>query len=55
MPETTKPSQTPTQPDPANAEEPTVDQKLDRIAGDAAKQAGKTQNRYDEGHDIFTK
>ena len=32
------------------------DQKLaDRVANDAAKQAGKTEQRYDQDHDIFTK
>jgi hypothetical protein len=33
-----------------------VDQKdLDRVADGAAEQAGKTEQRYDQGHDIFTK
>jgi hypothetical protein len=32
------------------------DQKtLDRVANEAAEQAGKTEQRYDQGHDIFTK
>jgi hypothetical protein len=32
------------------------DQKmLDRVANEAAEQPGKTERRYDEGHDIFTK
>jgi len=32
------------------------DQKiLDRIANEAAEQAGNTERRYDQGHDIFTK
>jgi|GEM_PF-2813926 len=30
-------------------------QKLDRVANDAAEQAVKTEQRYDQGHDIFTK
>jgi len=32
------------------------DQKfLDRTANEAAEQAGNTERRYDQGHDIFTK
>jgi hypothetical protein len=31
------------------------DKKLDHLAEDAAKQAGKTQQRYDKDHNIFTK
>jgi len=30
-------------------------QKLDRVANDAAERAGKTEQRYDQDHDIFTK
>jgi hypothetical protein len=29
--------------------------KLDRVANDAAEQAGKTEQSYDQDHDIFTK
>ena len=32
-----------------------ADKKLDRMADDAAKQGGKTQQRYDTDHNIFTK
>jgi hypothetical protein len=30
------------------------DKKLDQIADEAAEQAGKTERRYDEDHEIFT-
>jgi hypothetical protein len=34
----------------------TVEEKeLDRIADEAAERAGKEEQRYDEGHSIFTK
>jgi hypothetical protein len=46
---------TPSQKAPAKGSETTEDKKLDRIADDAAKRAGKTEKRYDEDHDIFTK
>jgi hypothetical protein len=28
---------------------------LDRVANEAAEQAGNTERRYDQDHDIFTK
>ena len=31
------------------------DKKLDRTAEQAAEKAGKTEKRYDQEHDIFTK
>jgi hypothetical protein len=31
------------------------DEKIERIAERAAERAGKTERRYDEQHDIFTK
>lgn len=31
------------------------DNKLDRAAQEAAEKPGKTQERYDKDHDIFTK
>jgi hypothetical protein len=31
------------------------DKKLDRTAEQAAEKAGKTEKRYDQDHDIFTK
>jgi hypothetical protein len=31
------------------------DNKIDRIAEQAAEKAGKREKKYDEGHDIFTK
>jgi 16S rRNA U1498 N3-methylase RsmE len=30
-------------------------QKLNRVADEAAEQAGKTERRYDQDHSIFTK
>jgi hypothetical protein len=29
--------------------------RLDRAANEAAEKAGKTEQRYDQGHNIFTK
>lgn len=31
------------------------DKKIDRTAEQAAEKAGKTERRYDQDHDIFTK
>jgi hypothetical protein len=31
------------------------DKKLDRLAEQAAEKAGKSEKRYDQNHDIFTK
>jgi hypothetical protein len=31
------------------------DERLDRTAEEAAEKAGKTEKRYDQDHDIFTK
>jgi hypothetical protein len=31
------------------------DKKIDRAADQAAEKAGKTEKRYDQNHDIFTK
>ena len=45
----------PTQKDPAKPSETPDDKKLDRIADEAAERAGKTEQRYDKDHDIFTK
>jgi hypothetical protein len=53
MPEIKNPSPTPSTP--SDAEEQAKNKKLDRIADDAAKQAGKTEKRYDSDHDIFDK
>jgi hypothetical protein len=55
MPDTLGNTKTPIQKDPLKESETTEDKKLDRIADDAAKRAEKTEQRYDEGHDIFTK
>jgi hypothetical protein len=38
-------------PDSRTAEE----KELDRVADEAAERAGKEEQRYDEGHSIFTK
>ncbi len=40
---------------PAPSDKDKEDKKLDHLAEDAAKQAGKTQQRYDQDHNIFTK
>jgi hypothetical protein len=55
MTETLANAKTPQQEDPSKGSETTEDKKLDRIADDAAKRAGKTEQRFDEDHDIFTK
>jgi hypothetical protein len=53
MPEK-KPSETIRNQNPANTEKTPPDKKLERTADDAAKQAEKTEQRYDEDHEIFT-
>jgi hypothetical protein len=53
MPSETKIPPPPKQDDSSASE--TADKKLDRIADDAAKKAGKTEQNYDEGRNIFTK
>jgi hypothetical protein len=40
---------------PAESEKLDEQEKLDRVANEAAEQAGKTEQRYDRAHDIFTK
>ncbi len=55
MPDRAGNPKTTTQNDPSKDSETTEDKKLDRIADDAAKRAGKTERRFDEDHDIFTK
>jgi hypothetical protein len=45
---------------PSNAEEVQTartaeDKRIDHIADRAAERAGRSEKRYDEGHDIFTK
>jgi hypothetical protein len=37
------------------ASETTNEQQLDRIADEAAKRAEKTEQRYDQDHNVFTK
>ena len=37
------------------SDETDVSKQLDEIADEMAGEAGKTENRYDEGHNIFTK
>jgi hypothetical protein len=54
MPDTVGNSTTPGQ-KASKGSETTEDKELNRIADDAAKRAEKTEQRYDEGHDIFTK
>lgn len=55
MSETRANAGTPQQNDPSKDAETTEDKKLDRIADDAAKRAGKTEQRFDQDHEIFTK
>jgi hypothetical protein len=43
-----------TQPEPITAET-AVDERLNEIANKAALKAGKTEQKYDEKHDLFTK
>jgi len=40
---------------PAEIEKLKDQEMLDRVANEAAEQAGNTERRYDQGHDIFTK
>jgi hypothetical protein len=42
-------------PDNSKDAEIPADKRLDRAADEAAEKAGKTEQRYDRGHDIFTK
>ena len=55
MPETTKKSEVPVEPDRSKESEIAAEKRLDKLASEAAKRAGKTERRYDESHDIFTK
>lgn len=55
MPDTLGNTKKPTPKDPSKTSETSEDKKLDRIADDAAERAGKTEERYDQEHDIFTK
>jgi hypothetical protein len=46
---------TPKQQDNFSASETTNDKTLDRIADELAQRAERTEKRYDQDHDIFTK
>jgi hypothetical protein len=46
---------TPRQQDDSKASETTNEKALDRIADEVAQQAARTEQRYDQDHDIFTK
>jgi hypothetical protein len=46
---------TPATQDDFSASETTNEKKIDRIANEVAKRAGRTEHRYDQDHDIFTK
>jgi hypothetical protein len=46
---------TPRQQDDFSASETTHQKTLDRIADEAAQRAARTEQRYDQDHDIFTK
>ncbi len=41
--------------DESKSEKVLKEEQLDRDAAEAAGKAGKTENRYDSNHDIFTK
>jgi hypothetical protein len=43
------------QQDDFNAAETTNEETIDRIAGEVAQGAARTEQRYDQDHDIFTK
>jgi hypothetical protein len=43
------------QQDDLNASETTNEETLDRIADEVAQRAARTERRYDQDHDIFTK
>jgi hypothetical protein len=57
--EQTMPNQTRIEKPPSTEELNTAktgqDEKIDRIAEQAAEKASKTEKRYDQDHDIFTK
>jgi hypothetical protein len=46
---------TPRQQDDFIASETTNEKKLDRIADEVAQRTARTEQRYDQDHDIFTK
>ena len=46
---------TPKQQDDFNGSETADEKTLDRIADEVAQRAQRTEQRYDEDHDIFTK
>jgi hypothetical protein len=46
---------TPRQQDDFSASETTNEKALDRMAGELAERAQRTEQRYDQDHDIFTK
>lgn len=38
-----------------SSDETDLSKELDEVADEMASEAGKTESRYDEGHNIFTK
>jgi hypothetical protein len=54
MPEEPK-IETPSTQEELHATKTGQEERIDRIAEQAAERAGKSEKRYDQGHDIFTK
>jgi hypothetical protein len=54
MPEESK-IETPSTQEELHATKTGQEERIDRIAEQAAERAGKSEKRYDQGHDIFTK
>ncbi len=54
MPEESKIETPPTQEE-VHAPKTRQDERIDRLAEQAAEGASKSEKRYDQGHDIFTK
>ena len=54
MPDQTRIEQTPSTEE-LNTAKTDQDEKIDRIAEQAAEKASKTEKHYDQNHDIFTK
>jgi hypothetical protein len=55
MPSQTNNQDTPRQQDDSSASKTAKGKRLNRLADEAAKRAGKREQRYDQEHNIFTK
>jgi hypothetical protein len=55
MPSQTNNQDTPRQQDDSSASKTAKEKRLNRHADEAAKRAGKREQRYDQEHNIFTK